>query len=167
MGITIGSASGAYGNEGIDAGKINPSEEDAERIAEERREALEEQGIDPAGVEGAMTGTLETSDPNNPEDADDVTPSKEDPSVPEGDLDEDENQVPPGTTVNEDGQIVVNENADPGPDPEANPAEAYDPGDHSVGEVEEYLKTASDEEKARVIEAEQNGKQRKGILALG
>lgn len=43
---------------------------------------------------------------------------------------------------------------------------AFDPAAHKVDEVVAYLETASDEEKARVIEAEKAGKARKGILAL-
>src|SRR5690349_15779082 len=39
-----------------------------------------------------------------------------------------------------------------------------DPADFNSDEVEEYLKTADDDEKRRVAEAEKNGKNRKGVL---
>lgn len=43
---------------------------------------------------------------------------------------------------------------------------AYDPADHTISEVEAYLEEADDEERARVIAAEEAGKQRKGVLDL-
>ena len=42
----------------------------------------------------------------------------------------------------------------------------YDPADHTISEVEAYLEEADDEEHARVIAAEAEGKQRKGVLDL-
>lgn len=41
---------------------------------------------------------------------------------------------------------------------------AYDPADHTVDEVNDYLASASDAERDRVLEAERGGEQRKGIL---
>lgn len=43
---------------------------------------------------------------------------------------------------------------------------AYNPADHTISEVEAYLEEADDEERARVIAAEEAGKQRKGVLDL-
>jgi hypothetical protein len=40
----------------------------------------------------------------------------------------------------------------------------YDPNDYTVEQVNEYLATASDEEKARVLEAEKAGQGRVGIV---
>lgn len=40
----------------------------------------------------------------------------------------------------------------------------YNPADHNVDEVNEYLESASDTEKARVLDLEANGEARKGIL---
>lgn len=42
--------------------------------------------------------------------------------------------------------------------------EPFDPGQHKAPEVIEYLKTASDEERARVLALEAEGQKRKGIL---
>ena len=42
---------------------------------------------------------------------------------------------------------------------------AYDPAAHNVTEVIEYLDSATDEERARVLAAEQAGEARKGVLA--
>jgi hypothetical protein len=42
--------------------------------------------------------------------------------------------------------------------------EPFDPGQHKAPEVIEYLKTADDEERARVLAAEAEGQKRKGIL---
>lgn len=40
----------------------------------------------------------------------------------------------------------------------------FDPAAHSVPEVKEYLETADEDEQLRVLEAEENGKKRKGVL---
>ena len=40
----------------------------------------------------------------------------------------------------------------------------YNPADHTVDEVNDYLASASDTEKARVLDLEANGEARKGIL---
>ncbi|MBP8532360.1 hypothetical protein [Streptomyces sp. MK37H] len=46
--------------------------------------------------------------------------------------------------------------------------ELFDPGEHSADAVLAYLDTTTDEDEiARVLEAEKNGKQRKTILARG
>lgn len=45
-------------------------------------------------------------------------------------------------------------------------AAEYDPADHTISEVEAYLEEADDAERARVIAAEEAGKQRKGVLDL-
>ncbi|MBL1100141.1 hypothetical protein [Streptomyces coffeae] len=45
--------------------------------------------------------------------------------------------------------------------------EAFDPGEHSVDDVLAYLDTADEDETARVLDAEKNGKARKTILARG
>lgn len=42
---------------------------------------------------------------------------------------------------------------------------AYDPAAHTVTEVIEYLDSATDEERARVLAAEEAGEARKGVLA--
>ena len=42
---------------------------------------------------------------------------------------------------------------------------AYDPSAHNVTEVIEYLDSATDEERERVLAAEQAGEARKGVLA--
>lgn len=41
----------------------------------------------------------------------------------------------------------------------------FDPGEHNAPEVIEYLKSADEEERSRVLAAETAGKNRKGILA--
>lgn len=46
---------------------------------------------------------------------------------------------------------------------EASP-EPYDPADHNVGEVNTYLAQADDDERARVLAAERDGGNRKGIV---
>jgi len=52
------------------------------------------------------------------------------------------------------------------PDPvEGVPADALDPADFAVEQVVEYLELASEEERAKVIDAEKAGKARKGILS--
>lgn len=45
-------------------------------------------------------------------------------------------------------------------------AEQYDPSNYTVDEVNDYLKsdTTTDEERARVLQAERDGQARKGIL---
>lgn len=48
--------------------------------------------------------------------------------------------------------------------PEDAQGDEYDPGAHDVNDVNAYLETADDEERERVLEAERNGKARKGIL---
>lgn len=40
----------------------------------------------------------------------------------------------------------------------------FDPADHTVAEVNDYLEDADDDERARVIAAERDGQARKGIL---
>ena len=50
------------------------------------------------------------------------------------------------------------------PPSEAVHEDQYDPSYHTVVQVNEYLATASPEERERVLEAERNGKARKGIL---
>lgn len=40
----------------------------------------------------------------------------------------------------------------------------FDPGEHTVDEVQAHLKDASDAERARVLELERDGKGRSGIL---
>lgn len=40
----------------------------------------------------------------------------------------------------------------------------YDPRDHTVSEVQDYLKTADPEEFLRVLVAEESGQARKGVL---
>jgi hypothetical protein len=45
--------------------------------------------------------------------------------------------------------------------------EPFDPGQHTAPEVIEYLKSADDEERARVLAAEADGQKRKGILGAG
>lgn len=40
----------------------------------------------------------------------------------------------------------------------------YDPGEHTVADVNEYLSTASAEEQTRVLDAEASGKARKGLV---
>lgn len=42
----------------------------------------------------------------------------------------------------------------------------FDPADHTVAEVEEYLTAADPDEFRRIYDAEAAGKERKGILAL-
>ena len=43
--------------------------------------------------------------------------------------------------------------------------EQYDPADHTVSEVNEYLSTADDREARRVVAAERAGKNRSGVRA--
>ncbi|MEU0465024.1 hypothetical protein ABZ215_13555 [Amycolatopsis sp. NPDC006131] len=47
---------------------------------------------------------------------------------------------------------------------EAAGAEPFDPGDHTVTEVMAYLDDADDVERARVLDAEKAGKNRRGIV---
>lgn len=44
--------------------------------------------------------------------------------------------------------------------------DVFDPADHNVDEVEEYLATADASERERVLDAERKGKARKRLLAL-
>lgn len=53
----------------------------------------------------------------------------------------------------------------PGPT-DGDDGEPFAPGEHTAPEVIEYLKTADDEERARVLAAEADGQKRKGVLAL-
>lgn len=61
------------------------------------------------------------------------------------------------------GDYVI---VDPAPEPveELQPPELFDPGEHTVPEVNDYLNTAEPAEQVRVLEAERAGKARKGIL---
>lgn len=43
----------------------------------------------------------------------------------------------------------------------------FNPDDHTVDEVQEYLSTADDDEKARVLDVERQGQARKGIVGDG
>lgn len=52
----------------------------------------------------------------------------------------------------------------PGTGPDDLGTNPFDPSEHTVLEVEQYLSNADDEETARVLEAETNGKARKGLL---
>lgn len=143
MGITIG-AGDTYGVDGPDAENpnsvsINPAEEIAARRAEVFGEEIETEQVEDeaSGDAAAMTGTLETSDPNNPEDANAVTPSEANPSI---------------------------DKTEAGETPDGSTTEAYDPSEHSVDEVVAYLETADENEKERVLAAEAEGKARKGVL---
>lgn len=52
------------------------------------------------------------------------------------------------------------------PDPvEGVRGDALDPADFTVEQVVEYLELASEEERAKVIDAEKAGKARKGVLS--
>lgn len=44
-------------------------------------------------------------------------------------------------------------------------ADEFDPADHSVAEVEDYLETVDDDERQRVLDAEREGKKRKSLLS--
>lgn len=46
-----------------------------------------------------------------------------------------------------------------------NAGEAFDPASHTAAEVEEYLASADDEERERVLAAERDGKARKSLLS--
>ena len=63
---------------------------------------------------------------------------------------EPQNVVGEGEEIEEDDRVITED-------------DLYDPADHTVPEVEEYLEGASEEERARVLAAEKNGKNRKGL----
>ncbi|MGZ4465200.1 MAG: hypothetical protein ACXVW0_07575 [Nocardioides sp.] len=69
--------------------------------------------------------------------------------------------VVPETAVEHlgDGWKVNGESTSAGP-----AAEPFDPTDHTVAEVTEYLAYASPEERDRVLQVEQDGKARAGIV---
>lgn len=48
---------------------------------------------------------------------------------------------------------------------EVESGDAFDPGEHTVEEVQEYLENATDEERERVLAAEAEGKARKSLAA--
>jgi hypothetical protein len=49
-------------------------------------------------------------------------------------------------------------------DAEVESGQAFDPSDHNIDDVQAYLANATDEERARVLEAERAGKARKTLL---
>ncbi|MHB9862185.1 hypothetical protein [Streptomyces sp. YIM S03343] len=66
------------------------------------------------------------------------------------------------------GAVVERATADPGEPRTLTPPTGggeFDPGEHTAPEVIEYLRTADEEERARVLAAEADGKNRKSILA--
>ncbi|MER5601514.1 hypothetical protein [Streptomyces sp. NPDC002265] len=81
-----------------------------------------------------------------------------------------------GRRASASGAVVEQATANPGeartltppaPDPATtDDGELFDPGEHTAPEVIEYLKTADDEERARVLAVEAEGQKRKGVLAL-
>lgn len=58
----------------------------------------------------------------------------------------------------------ADDSVDEGEEPDDSGSEPFDPADHTLPEVREYLQGASEDERERVLEAERNGKARKGIL---
>lgn len=70
-------------------------------------------------------------------------------------------------------QPVEEQQPDPAPEEEPEEevtrlsiiADPFDPSEHTVLEVEEYLEGVDDQERARVIEVERIGRARKGILS--
>lgn len=51
------------------------------------------------------------------------------------------------------------EDTDPAPE-----SDEFDPSEHSVAEVEQYLESATEAERERVLAAEKDGKARKGLV---
>lgn len=57
------------------------------------------------------------------------------------------------------------DSGDDNPDENQGGEDLYDPADHKVEEVQEYLATADEAERERVLEAERNGKARTTLLS--
>lgn len=76
----------------------------------------------------------------------------------------------PENVRNEEVQALVEGEADPADRATTDPNEgfgassSFNPSDHSLAEVKEYLRDADEDEKQRVIEAERADKGRKGIV---
>lgn len=50
------------------------------------------------------------------------------------------------------------------PAPAPDPAEPFDPADHTVAQVNAYLASAGEDERVRVLAAEAEGRNRRGIV---
>lgn len=73
-----------------------------------------------------------------------------------------------GTTITVDGphaRTLVRSGHLADPDTAATePSDVFDPNDHNVDKVQKYLDNADDDERQRVIDAEADGQNRKGIV---
>lgn len=116
----------------------------------------------------AMSGTLETSDTSGKTtSAADVSPvfdvANEAEVAPEGLAQAPE--VDPEATGEDALQPEYDEDGeDSETDPEQDGEEPFDPSEHDVKGVLDYLETADDGERKRVLDAEKSGKNRKGVL---
>lgn len=116
----------------------------------------------------AMSGTLETSDTSGKTtSAADVSPvfdvANEAEVAPEGLAQAPE--VDPEATGEDALQPEYDEDGEDGEtDPEQDGEEPFDPSEHDVKGVLDYLETADDGERKRVLDAEKSGKNRKGVL---
>lgn len=113
----------------------------------------------------AMSGTLETSDTSGKTtSAADVSPvfdvANEAEVAPEGLAQAPE--VDPEATGEDALQPEYDEDGET--DPEQDGEEPFDPSEHDVKGVLDYLETADDGERKRVLDAEKSGKNRKGVL---
>jgi len=73
--------------------------------------------------------------------------------------------TPTGDTFEETNPVALNYyRREDGYDVDDTDPAAFDPAEHSVAEVNDYLEGASEDEQQRVLDAEAAGKARKGIL---
>lgn len=71
-------------------------------------------------------------------------------------------EYPEGTVDDGDGRTDQSDGQEPGTDEE--PAEVFDPAEHTVADTLEYLKGVGEDEAKRVLESEEAGKRRLGLL---
>lgn len=99
-------------------------------------------------VEVGADGAVESVDPADPDAA----------AEPKDEVEVKDEPVAPGAEVKD--EVV-----EPAPVIEPVAVEQFDPADHTIPEIITYVEQASAEEKARVIEAEIAGRNRKTLLA--
>lgn len=187
---------------GITAGNTGSYPDQAEQPEQAEQP---DNGQDPAGNEGTpssepgattpgadMTGTLETSDETNQQDASDVSATDPGAAVADGQegtvvqevvsndgKDSTEVEVPADATPAEAAQAAEDKKAEEGEGEADKKAEEptkdlegtekgepdFDPHDHKVDEIEKYLKEHP-EDKERVLALEEQGKKRVSVLGL-
>jgi hypothetical protein len=130
---------------------LEPVEEGEEEAAQEARQAVDEGDVAP---EDAPPTSLAESKELEEEEAEEAT----------GDGDEDTEEIEPEEEIPAPGETPPEPTQLPAEQPEATQP-IYDPGEHSVAEVQSYVQNHPEERDA-IIKAEKKGKERKGILDL-